>query len=67
VSNSFLTGSGVFTGGTGGAGGSSPGAATSTGTAGTSGASANLLRLTSCAAGCTAGTSCDGNGVCVPN
>jgi hypothetical protein len=65
--NTFLTAASVLTGGAGGAGGSSPGANTSTGGAGASGASANVLELNSCAPTCALGSTCDGNGVCVPN
>lgn len=66
ASNALLTGA-IETGGTAGAGGSSPGPLSSTGTAGVRGASADLFSLTSCSGGCAADTSCDVNGVCVPN
>ncbi len=67
ATNAFLTGAGVDTGGNAGSGGSSPGPVSSTGTGGARGASADLLSLSSCSTGCGPGTSCDANGVCVPN
>jgi hypothetical protein len=67
ASNLFLTPLAVDTGGAGGEGGSSPGPRSSSGTAGARGASANALTLWPCALGCAGGTSCDANGVCVPN
>ena len=67
ATNTFLTPTSVDTGGAGGQGGSSPGPASSTGTAGTRGASVNALALTPCGGVCPAQTSCDSNGVCVPN
>ncbi|MFL5320978.1 MAG: hypothetical protein ACJ790_15045 [Myxococcaceae bacterium] len=66
ANNTFVTPASQATGGVGGAGGSTPGS-TGTGTAGTNGASADVISLNACSAGCGAGTSCDGNGVCVPN
>jgi hypothetical protein len=65
--NTSLTPSGLDTSGPGGAGGSSPGTASSSGTPGVRGAFANALWLSGCAPGCAIGTSCDANGVCVPN
>jgi hypothetical protein len=64
--NTFVTPSTANPGGQGGAGGSSPGTM-GTGTAGVRGATADALSLTSCASGCSGATSCDANGVCVPN
>jgi hypothetical protein len=65
--NTFLTPDAVRTGGPAGAGGSSPGAVTSTGTPGVNGDSVNSTALVSCAPACVVGTSCDANGVCVPD
>lgn len=65
--NTFLTPASVETGGAGGQGGSSPGPASSSGTAGTRGASANVLSLSPCGTGCATGSSCDVNGVCIPD
>lgn len=67
MGNTLITPASIDTGGPGGAGGSSPGSAMSSGTAGARGASANLQSLTSCTSGCAMGTTCDANGVCVPN
>jgi len=67
ATNALLTGAGVETGGSAGVGGSSPGPVLSTGTAGVRGASADLLSLRACSSGCGGGSSCDANGVCVPN
>ncbi len=67
AANVMLTDSSVNTGGAAGAGGSSPGPVSSTGAPGVHGASADVLSLGSCSGGCGPGTSCDANGVCVPN
>jgi hypothetical protein len=67
LANTFLSPATLFTGGSGGAGGSSPGANSSSGTAGANGASANTQTLTACTPGCSMGSTCDTNGVCVPN
>jgi hypothetical protein len=64
--NTFVTTASANTGGPGGAGGSSSGPS-ATGTPGTAGAFADALTLMGCPAGCPGGTSCDVNGVCVPN
>ncbi len=64
--NTFVTPGTANPGGTGGTGGSSPGTS-GTGTAGVRGATQDLLSLTGCASGCTSGTTCDANNVCVPN
>jgi hypothetical protein len=66
ANNTFLTSASTNTGGAGGAGGSSPGS-TTTGTAGVAGTSADAQALVSCGGGCASGTSCDANGVCIPN
>lgn len=66
MTNTFLTGT-ADTGGKGGAGGTSLGGISSTGSAGTSGASGETFRFVACGGGCAPGSSCDGNGVCVPN
>jgi hypothetical protein len=65
--NTFLVNAAIDTGGAGGVGGSSPGPVTSSGTGGARGAFGDLVTLRSCAAGCGPGTTCDPNGVCVPN
>ena len=65
--NTFLVNAAIDTGGAGGVGGSSPGPVTSSGTGGVRGAFGDLVTLRSCAAGCGPGTTCDPNGVCVPN
>lgn len=65
--NTFLTPSSIDTGGPGGAGGSSPGAVSSSGTPGSRGASNNVQWLRACSSGCLSGTTCDANGVCIPN
>ncbi|MFT3835984.1 MAG: MopE-related protein [Myxococcaceae bacterium] len=65
MANTFL-GGGTTAAGQGGAGGSSE-VATGTGTAGAGGASNDLLSLTACSSGCPSATTCDANGVCVPN
>jgi hypothetical protein len=63
--NTFVTGGSANTAGVGGVGGSSAG--TGTGIAGTAGAFSDLASLTACSLGCPPSTSCDTNGVCVPN
>jgi hypothetical protein len=65
--NTLLTSAGASTGGPGGAGGSSPGAMSASGGPGVVGASGNALTLNTCSVGCGPGTTCDANGVCVPN
>ncbi len=67
ATNLFLTGAATDTGGKGGSGGTSLGGLGATGTAGTGGASLDLFRFGPCGAGCAGGSSCDPNGVCVPN
>ena len=67
VGNTMLTPASSNTGGLGGTGGSSPGTGTASGAAGVRGGFGDSLRVFSCGGGCASGTSCDGNGVCVPN
>ncbi len=66
ASNTLLSGA-TNTGGKGGTGGISQGGVASTGGAGSAGESVDLFRFQPCAAGCVGATSCDPNGVCVPN
>jgi Putative metal-binding motif len=64
ATNTFVAGG--DTAGKGGTGGSSAGPG-STGAAGAAGASGDFVSLRACVPSCPGGTSCDGNGVCVPN